>query len=216
MHLRSRTVLESSATSRTPTKGNNTQSNDHLESLKENPSMDSQSKSILMGSSERNLGSADMFASTLRKGNVQDNLFDDPIKGLDFNITLTYHTSSVFGADIYKDPLGRFVFNTAEHQTPFQEFPEVNYQGDLYIGKDGAHYQVTRYPQQIDSHGVLQAGPIELNDHETGAHTSTKYTDPIKIQQTPLEKLSANFHFDEGDLSPRWKLVSNITIVKLF
>ena len=38
----------------------------------------------------------------------------------------------------------------------------VNYQGDLYIGQDGARYDVTNYPQQVESLGVLQAGDTHL------------------------------------------------------
>ncbi len=52
--------------------------------------------------------------------------------------------TNVHRAEIYKDPLGRYMFKSAEHRTPFNEMPMVNYQGDLYMGIDGARYEVTR------------------------------------------------------------------------
>lgn len=45
---------------------------------------------------------------------------------------------------------------------PLNEFPMVNYQGDLYMGQDGACYEATRYPQQVDALDMLQAGPMHL------------------------------------------------------
>ena len=44
----------------------------------------------------------------------------------------------------------------AGHQTPFQEAPLVNYQGNLYIGQDGARYKVTKFPYQIDPYGEVR------------------------------------------------------------
>ena len=68
--------------------------------------------------------------------------------------------TNVYRAEIYKDPLGRYMFKSAEHRTPFNETPMVNSQGDQYMGTDGARYEVTKYPDLVDALGVLQTDKV--------------------------------------------------------
>lgn len=42
---------------------------------------------------------------------------------------------------------------------PFEVSPLVNYQGNLYISKDGARYKVTKYVHQVDPYGAIRATP---------------------------------------------------------
>ena len=51
------------------------------------------------------------------------------------------------------------MYKSAKHNTPFIESPKVVYQGDSYIGEDGARYVVTWDPFNVDSFGVLQPKP---------------------------------------------------------
>ena len=58
-------------------------------------------------------------ASTLNKGKMLENPFDDPHEEMDFNVQLLFQYENVFGAMIYKDPLGRYTFKTEDNRTPF-------------------------------------------------------------------------------------------------
>ncbi|KAI5063161.1 hypothetical protein GOP47_0021708 [Adiantum capillus-veneris] len=75
------------------------------------------------------------------------------------------HTNA-YGVEIYKDPLGRYTFKSAEYRTPFNDLPLGNYQGDLYMGKDGARYEVTKYPEKVDALGVLQPDKVTAVENE--------------------------------------------------
>ena len=84
------------------------------------------------------------------------NPFGDVHDDLDFDIPLRFRFTNPFGTDVYQDPLNRYAFKTAEHLTPFELSPLVNYQGDQYVGRDGARYQVTQNPHSIDPYGILR------------------------------------------------------------
>ena len=84
------------------------------------------------------------------------NPFNDLADESDYGVALMFLYTNAHGAEIYKDPLGRYTFKSAEHRTPFNEYFMVNYQGDLYMGIDVARYEVTRYPEHVDALGVLQ------------------------------------------------------------
>ena len=105
-------------------------------------------------------------APTVHRGKFTQNPFNDPLEKLNFNVALEFCYTNSLVTDIYQGPVNRYAFKTAEHITPFDKKPLVSYQGNLYIGKDGARYEVTRYPYQID--------PIRL--------TSTVYSRPNQIQ----------------------------------
>lgn len=224
MRLRSGIVVggqDSSVLSRVPTQGSGTRSIvGNLESLRETSSTDSQSFS----GTESEMESYDN-ASTLRKGKFTENPFDVPSRHMEFKVKLTFRYQNVYGAEIYEDPLGRYVFKTIEHRTPFSVFPMVNYQGDLYMGQDGARYEVTRYPQQIDTMGVLQAGPMpsqeETLNHGTptsgvdGIGTSTKPHGSKGPQQSSIDKLFDDLGLGKKDESPEWNPIRDISVVRV-
>ena len=83
------------------------------------------------------------------------NPFDDPQERMDFEIKLRFETFNQHGVEIYCDPNGQYVYKSARKRTPFNYCPMVCYQGDKYLGEDGAYYVVTRYPYLMDSFGVL-------------------------------------------------------------
>lgn len=125
---------------------------------------------------------------------------------------------------IYKDPLGRYTFKTEDNRTPFNEFPMVNYQGDLYIAEDGSRFQVTKYPHQIDTFRVLQARPMSstVRDHEattSGLDKAGTSTNPMGLgsaHKSPLNELFEDMYFDERDVSCRWKPIGDIKVTKVF
>ena len=60
--------------------------------------------------------------------------------------------------------MGRYVYKTGEHLTPFDKYHWVNYQGDMYMGDDGARYEETESPENIDASGNLH---ISKNNPQT-------------------------------------------------
>ena len=47
------------------------------------------------------------------------------------------------------------MYNLADCPTPFEKSPWVNYQGDMYVGDDGARYEVMELPHMVDATGLL-------------------------------------------------------------
>ena len=84
-----------------------------------------------------------------------------PSYQLEFNIKLKYDYNNAWGAEIYHDPMQRQVYKTTDCQTPFKKAPWVNYQGDMYVGEDGARYKVTDHPDKVDATGFLHT---DIND----------------------------------------------------
>ena len=73
--------------------------------------------------------------SILRKGKSVGNPFDDHSERMEVRVELKYEAINNYSALIYKDPLGRNVYKSAEHNTPFNERPKVVYQGYSYMVK---------------------------------------------------------------------------------
>lgn len=119
MHLRSSIVVgdqNSSILSRVPTQGSGTRAIvGNLESLRETSSIDSQSFSSI--ESEMEHYGNDPNALTLRKGKLTENPYHVPRKEMEFKVKLTFWYQNTFGAEIYEDPLGRYVFKNIEHRT---------------------------------------------------------------------------------------------------
>ena len=124
-------------------------------------------------------------ASTVRSVKFTKNLFGDSLEELNFNVTLKFCYTNSLGTNIYQDPVNRYAFKTAECSTPFEEKPLVIYQGNLYIGKDGARYEVTRYPYQIDPYGVIQTEPNTTRRLSPSANASKENatTSPLNLKK---------------------------------
>ena len=56
----------------------------------------------------------------------------------------------------------RQVYKTVDCPTPFEKSPWVNYQGDMYVGEDGARYKVTEHFHMVDATKLVHS------------HTNTK------------------------------------------
>ena len=64
------------------------------------------------------------------------------------NMKLTFEKTN--GAQLYTDPMNRWVVKVEDHPTTFEDTPWVNYQGDLYMGQGGECYLVTKEPKNVD------------------------------------------------------------------
>ena len=67
-----------------------------------------------------------------------------------FNMRLAFVKANSHGAQLYKDPMSRWVVKIEDIATTFEANPWVNYQGDLYMGQSGERYVVTNDPKNVD------------------------------------------------------------------
>ena len=92
------------------------------------------------------------------------NIDATPSYQLEFNIKLRYDYTNDWGAKIYHDPMQRQVYKMVECPTRFEQSPWVNYQGDMYVGKDGARYEVTVHPHLVNAIGTLHPNTRDKED----------------------------------------------------
>ena len=81
-----------------------------------------------------------------------------------FNMRLAFVKANSHGAQLYKDPMSRWVVKIEDGSTAFEANPLVNHQGDLYMGQGGERYIVTNDPDNVDKWGqplkvVKKEGP---------------------------------------------------------
>ena len=58
------------------------------------------------------------------------------------NVRLVFARTNTQDAQLFKDPMNRWVVKIEEHPTAFDPSPWVNYQGEMYMGQEGVPYQV--------------------------------------------------------------------------
>ena len=86
-----------------------------------------------------------------------------------FNVRLVFARTNTQDAQLFKDPMNRWVVKIEEHPTAFDTSPWVNYQGKMYMGQEGVRYQVVMEPDKVDKWGqvVTTQNPEEPPYEET-------------------------------------------------
>ena len=69
---------------------------------------------------------------------------------LDYDGRLRFVMENNHGALIYKDFINIYAVKIEDHVTIFDPAPWVNFQGDKYMGRDGAMYVLTKNPDEMD------------------------------------------------------------------
>ena len=72
---------------------------------------------------------------------------------MDFNMRLDFVKMNHHRAQLYKDPMNRWVVKVEDHLMAFEATPWVNYQGDLYMGQSGERYMVESELENVDKWG---------------------------------------------------------------
>ena len=100
---------------------------------------------------------------------------------MEFNVKVEFVQTNAHDAQLYKEPMNRWVVKIEEYPTTFDPSPWVNYQGEMYVGQEGACYQVKKEPDNVDKLGQLvivqkiEEPPYE-ETHELKLFTSIKVT----------------------------------------
>ena len=87
---------------------------------------------------------------------------DFPKFSMAFNMRLTYVKTNNHGAQLFQDPMKRWVVCVEDTPTAFDAAPWVNYQGDLYMGQSREHCIVVTELKNVDKWGgVVKADKVE-------------------------------------------------------
>ena len=96
-------------------------------------------------------------------------------------MTLTFLYTNAHGAKIYGDPLDRVCVKVEDILTEFQPEPQVNYQGDRYIGRDGAMYLATTQPEEMDKLGKVPSKRPEVFQETSRMQRAMEPPSPINL-----------------------------------
>ena len=127
------------------------------------------------------------------------NLFDTPRVESSCNSKLEFMYINTQGAKIYKDPMNRYVVKIADIPSKLEGTPLVNYQGDQYMGIDGARYEVTEHPTLVDDLGIY---PTSGHGESTGPDPSEPnqegtYKTPSMSKES-FDALFADLHWEHS------------------
>ena len=67
-----------------------------------------------------------------------------------FNVRLVFARTNTQDAQLFKDPMNRWVVKIEEQPKAFDPSPWVNYQGKMYMGQERVQYQVVTQPDRVD------------------------------------------------------------------
>ena len=122
---------------------------------------DNRSKASTLGStartpSLRNLVVEQLSEQTLSESSMDTNLSNQSLPNveLDYDGRLRFVMENNHGALICKDFINRYAVKIEDHVTIFDPAPWVNFQGDRYMGRDGAMYVLTENPDEVDKLGT--------------------------------------------------------------
>ena len=93
---------------------------------------------------------------TLSESSMDTNFSNQSLPNveLDYDGRLRFVMENNHGALIYKDFINRYAVKIEDHVTIFDPAPWVNFQGDRYMGRDGAMYVLTKNPDEVDKLGT--------------------------------------------------------------
>ena len=122
---------------------------------------DNRSKASTLGSTARtpslsNQVVEQLSEETLSESSMDTNLSNQSLPNveLDYDGRLRFVMENNHGALIYKDFINRHVVKIEDHVAIFDPAPWVNFQGDRYMGRDGAMYVLTKNPDEVDKLGL--------------------------------------------------------------
>lgn len=108
---------------------------------------------------------------------------------LPYDTQIRYERENVHGAKIYKDLTDQSVVKVEDHPTAFDPAPWVNFQGDRYMGRDGAMYLIVADPEVVDILGNVTPIADPTRPEGPPALTPVGYTlvNSIWTQRVPID-----------------------------
>lgn len=108
---------------------------------------------------------------------------------LEYDFQIRYEKENLNRAKIYRDQNGQFMVKVEDHHTEFDPAPWVNYQGDRYMGKDGAMYLIIVNPKTVDFLGneVPEEDPLTIEGPPVITPTGYKLVNSIWTHRVPID-----------------------------
>ncbi|MCO5595827.1 hypothetical protein L7F22_049878 [Adiantum nelumboides] len=106
-----------------------------------------------------------------------------------FNVRLAFAHVNQHGAELYRDPMNKWIVKIAEPTTQFDPAPFANYQGEAYMGQEGDHYVVTNEPENADKWGQ-QVLAEKLEEPPFGDSPEMRVLNALKVTHIPVDDLS--------------------------
>ena len=103
-----------------------------------------------------------------------------------FNMRLVFSKTNTHDAQLYKDPLDRWVVKVKDHPTAFEIAPFVNYQGELYMGQNGERYVLTKDLENVDKWGQV-VNEAEAQEPPYGDSEDPKQINVLKVRHVPID-----------------------------
>ena len=75
------------------------------------------------------------------------------IYAMAYNVRLGFACLNCHDAQLYRDPMNRWLVKIEEHPMAFDLEPSINYQGDSYMGQETIRYQVANEQDNEDKWG---------------------------------------------------------------
>ena len=88
----------------------------------------------------------------------------------------------------------------------------VNYQGDQYMGTDGARYVVTKYPDLVDALGILQIDKVPTMEQTTD---SLQEQDGRSNRMNDPGTHTSHFNQHLDKLFAEWNVEKEIRVTKV-
>ena len=103
-----------------------------------------------------------------------------------FNVRLVFVRTNTFDAQLFKDPMNRWVVKIEEQPTAFDPSPWVNYQGEMYMGQEGVRYQLVIELDRVDKwvQVVTTQKPKEPPYEKT---LELKFLNSLKVIHNPVD-----------------------------
>ena len=103
-----------------------------------------------------------------------------------FNVRLVFARTNTLDSQLFKDSMNRWVVKVEEQPTAFDPSPWVNYQGEMYMGQEGVHYQVVIEPNRVDKWGQV----VTTQKQEEPPYEETpelKLLNALKVIHVPVD-----------------------------
>ena len=123
---------------------------------------------------------------------------DLPKFSMAFNMRLMFFKTSNHGAQLFQDPMNRWVVHVKDISTAFDAAPRVNYQGDLYMGQLGECYIVVIEPKNVDKWGVM-VKTDKVEEPPFVDYANLKLLNTIKLQLTKTDDPTIVVYVQEFD-----------------
>lgn len=119
---------------------------------------------------------------------------------LEYNLRLWYQQENAYGVNIYHDYAGKDVVKVKDHINELDSAPWVNFQGDQFMGREGAMYLLVENPDIVDTLGSIVQGEDPLMEEGPPEFTllGCKLVNSILTHRVPIDDTTRALYLKES------------------